>query len=216
MCSYYHQIDLKQLPSSNPFAEENTTPVETTLPNNIVVESPDSQIHTAWTNIRRFPSLYRHPPTKNEYATSSTLSSKPITVLGPRELARQSQLPYEPYRRGQNFSPLDTSVKDARAQPHQLLHQSRINSIPVTVQTSIEHDSSSSEAASGQPSPVSEDEFSYLPSSQSTLVSPIEPQPSLDIARTAIRVEVPIPAPLRIRRAPQSSTEWMDDVCRNF
>lgn len=217
MCSIYNNIDLRQLPASNPFLEGDVSPADVAMPHDIIVESPESQRHTAWTNMRRFPSLHRPSTVKHEISSSSSPLPKPITIFGPRQLARQSQSPYEAYQSSAKSEIQNLSHKDARAQPHKLVHQSRVNSVPLKIHTGIELDDSSTGSTSGQPSPVSDDEFAYLPSSQSTLSRPpTNLYPTINTVQEVSAVDVPVPAPLKVRRTPQSPTEWMNEVCKNL
>lgn len=217
MCSFYNRIDLKQLPTSNPFLDEDASPADIPVPNDIIIESPESQRHTAWTNMRRFPSLYLSAPAKNENSLSSSTLPKPISIFGPQELTRQSQSPYQSYLHGTKSEVQNIPRKDARAQPHKLVHQSRVNSVPLRIHTRVECDDSSTGSTSGQPSPISDDEFAYLPSSRYTITPPqTNSYSAVETAKEVLSVDVPIPAPLKVRRAPQSPTEWMNEACRNL
>lgn len=57
MCLIYKELDLKDLPTSNPFSENVPSPVGPPIPECILIESPAAHQYPAWTDLRRFPSM---------------------------------------------------------------------------------------------------------------------------------------------------------------
>ena len=214
MCSYYTRIDIKLLSTTNPFSEEYLSPVESTLPYNIIVESPESRRHTAWTNLRRFPSL--HSPALLDSTQSSKESSKGITIRGPRELAKEQTVSYQHFRpqqrpATQTFKRSDASITTP---PRRLYYHDRVDSLGSSY--SPVSDTSSSGGPQGSISPVSEDEFAYLPSSPRLWAKTGDMSFLTDTSRVLPDAEVPIPPPLKIRRAEDSSVAWIDQMCKNL
>ena len=214
MCSYYARIDIKLLSTTNPFSEEYLSPVESTLPYNIIVESPESQRHTAWTNLRRFPSL--HNPALLNSTQSSKVSSRGITIRGPKELAKEQNISYQPFRPQQRPATQTSKLFDASSTtpPRRLHHHDRVDSLASSY--SPVSDTSPSADTPSSMSPVSEDEFAYLPSSSQSSTK-TGYMPFMTNTSTVLPdAEVPIPPPLKIRRAEQSSVAWIDQICRNL
>ena len=207
MCSYYQKIDLKHLPTSNPWLE--ASPIDVAVPDNIIVESPEAQKRTAWTNMHRFPSLN----SAKHDATTSPLP-KPMTILGPTQLMKQRLATYNP--RHVQRKPIATS-SDAAQQGNplsrRLSRQGRVASFPSATSTDSDHESLSRTSPSDPSSPVSDEEFEYLPLSQSQSRHPPQSLPSK--FSIGYRMPVPVPTPVRIRH-PQSSTQWMNEACGNF
>lgn len=218
MCSYYARIDIKLLSTSNPFSEEYPSPAEAAMPNNIIVESPESQRHTAWTNLRRFPSLSRRAPPAN--TESSNSSPGYISIRGPRELAKQTDLSCDkPFRPQQQPAAIDSpsrpsSSTSSKSSPHKLQHHNRVDSLQSIY--SPDHDHSSDTSTPRPMSPVSEDEFSYLSSSHERSTKAKYTPFVRDGSRAVSVAEEPLPPPLKIRRAEQSSSAWMDQLCQKL
>jgi len=215
MCLYYHKIDLNQLSTSNPYSEEYPSPVELALPNNIIVETPESQRYSAWSNLRRFPSLNSHPAPDRTDSLSAAQGG--ITVLGPRELAKQQYIPYRPYRAQQQHAANQAS-KPPRASSdasiRKLHHHSRVNSLQSIY--SPDYDHSVEPSTSKSVGPVSEDEFSYLSSSPGQSVDKRFRTFSEGTATIVPDAVVSFPPPLRNRHAEQSSRKWIDQLCQNL
>lgn len=74
MCLIYNEIDLKELPTSNPFSENVPTPIDPSVPECILIESPSAHQYPAWTGLRRFPSM-----TARNGGTTPTQRSSQIT-----------------------------------------------------------------------------------------------------------------------------------------
>lgn len=201
MCSYYLKIDVKHLSTSNPFSEEYSTPAEAAMPSNIIVESPESRKHTAWSNLRRFPSL------DCPAAPASTVSRKAfpghITIRGPRELAKQPNLscnepdlpPQQPAIVRNPSRP--SSSTSSRLSPRKLQHQGRTDSLQSIYALDCDHSSDTSTLKSM--SPVSEDEFSYLSLSHERPIQGRHKPVIRDGSRVFNVAEVPLSAPLRAR-----------------
>lgn len=226
MCSFYTKLDIKQLPLSNPFLDDTSpTPVEVELPSNIVVESPESGVHTAWTNVRRFPSLHQqHIYTDSQTSQQSTPRS--ISIHGPKEMSKQGQFSYVPYNPQQQakknaLRQADTFVSSQR----KLQRHSRIDSFPEAMSEKAASGKSSQNSTPGSLSPVSaddyedddEDEFSYLPSTPK-VVRVFSPQivSVKQPFKHAVTSDVSLPEPLRIRRKEQGPAQWMNEVCQNL
>ena len=211
MCSYYQKIDLKHLPTSNPWLE--ASPIDVAVPDNIIVESPEAQKRTAWTNMHRFPSLNQSACSAKHDATTSP-SPKAITIRGPTQLAKQRPATYDP--RHVQRKPLATStetVQQGNPLSRRLSRQGRVLSFPPVTSADSDHESPSCTSSPDPPSPVSDDEFEYLPTSQLRFKSaPRSHPPRFSIG---YRMPVPVPTPLRIRN-PQSSTQWVNEACANF
>lgn len=177
ICSYYTRIDLRQLPTSNPFLDDFTpTPIEAEVevPNTIVVESPESSQHTAWTNMRRFPSLHRVrmasdlPPLSTSVLSSPQSASRTISIFGPREVSKVEQHPhptFEPQSQRRHI-PIVQSTNSTTTWHPQLQHYNRVDSFPRAMsEGSVSSTSSHGGDTPGNLSPVSDDEeFAYLPS----------------------------------------------------
>lgn len=172
MCSFYTKIDIQQLPLSNPFLDDMTpSPVEVELPNNIVVESPESGVHTAWTNVRRFPSLHQQNLSTGA-RTSQQTTSRTISINGPREMAKQDQFSYTAFHPQLQSNKAPHRASAIVSRQHKLQHHSRVDSFPEAMVEKIVSGKSSQNSTPRSTSPGSvisyaddEDEFSYLPSS---------------------------------------------------
>jgi len=203
MCSYYIRVDIKHLSTSNPFSEEYESPAETAMPNNIIVESPESRRHTAWTNMRRFPSSSRSAAPAN--TESSNSSPGYITILGPTELAKRTNLwCNQPFRLQQQPAAADRSNRplastSSRSSPHKLQHHNRVDSLQSIYSPDYDHSSDTSTPRSM--SPISEDEFSYLPSSHERSTRAKYTPFVRDRSRAVSVAEVPLPPPPKIRHA---------------
>ncbi|KAK5958866.1 hypothetical protein OHC33_000710 [Knufia fluminis] len=218
MCLYYHRIDLEQLSTSNPFSKEYLFPDESPLPNNTIVESPESRRHTAWTNLRRFPSLKSYPAEDSTRFPDAALED--ITVRGPRELSKQRYMPYQPFR-DQQPPTANQTLKLPNTSSHasirKLHHHNRVDSMRSIYSPDDDHSVNTSTPKSV--SPVSEADSPKLSCTSE------QSKPSFDRARwsfegdiptTVSDIEVPFPPPLRVRHAEQSPTIWMDQLCQNL
>lgn len=215
MCSFYIKLDIKQLPLSNPFLDDMTpTPTEVELPNNIVVESPESGIHTAWTNVRRFPSLHQQNLSAGT-RTSQQITTRTISINGPRELAKQDQFSYVAFHPQPRSNKPPHQNSAVVLNQHRLPQHNRIDSFPDAMVEKIMSEKSSQNLTPRSISPASmssyhddddDDEFSYLPSSPkvartfSPRIVAVKQSP-----KRAGASELPYPEPLRIKYKEQGS-----------
>ena len=218
MCSYYTRIDIRSLSTSNPFSTEYLSPAEPNLPNNITIESPESQRHTVWTNLQRFPS-------PNSYAApGSTRPSCPspatITIRGPTELAKLSNHSnYKPYR-PQNHHPPAIEVSHlptsspSTISPRRLQRRNRVDSLQSIYPPESGH--SLHRDTPELTSPVSEDEFLYLPSSPNRVAKLRYTLVARDALEDAAGADMPASPPQGVGRAENSSSTWMNEICRNL
>ena len=89
MCLIYNELDLKELPRSNPFSENVPTPIDSSVPECIFIESPAAQRYTAWTDLRRFPSM---AAATDRNSTSKHHSPRSISIQGPSTFPPQQTL----------------------------------------------------------------------------------------------------------------------------
>lgn len=213
MCSYYTKLDLERLPLSNPFLDDMTpSPVEIQMPSNIVVESPESNRHTAWTNVRRFPSLQRPGTVPREAQPSSQHSPRFISIYGPREMSKQSQYTYVPFSPSRDHAGPEADANTFT--PRKLQHHNRIDSFPQALADESTPGRSSPSSTPRSLSPVSdEDEFSYLPST---------PRVAKAYATRVIILGQPVisqiqrPRPAKTPHQETATTQWMNEACRNL
>lgn len=228
MCSFYTKLDLRQLPVSNPFLDDMTpTPVEAEVevPNNIIVESPESSRHTAWTNMRRFPSLHRPgvipgPPSSSS-SSSPQSASRTISIYGPREMAKLDQHNYVAFNPQQQQRKTDTVYVPSTTASfhHKLQHHNRVDSFPQAMTEEFSSGTSSQSSTPRCQSPVSDDEeFSYLPSTpklaQTQILRPaVVRQPASHVVTT----DASCPEPLRFNKhKEQAAAQWMSEACNTL
>jgi len=222
MCTYYDRINLKELPTSNPFniSDELESPIEPALPNNIIVESPESQRHIAWQNLRRFPSLHTGAAFGGDKQTDAAPT---ISVYGPRELLRPLARPILATRERKSPPPHIKAV--IRSVPvatghRKLQHQDRILSFSDAIVDELEHDPTSLPGTPKSQSSISdEDEFSYLASSTTTptFSSPPKVKSSHDyFVQNTRSLELANSKLLASSQAPSASTAWMAQICSDW
>lgn len=222
MCTYYDRINLKELPTSNPFivSDDLDSPAEPVLPNNIIVESPESQRHIAWENLRRFPSLHMDATMGSDKQTNRTPT---FSIYGPRELTRPAGEPILATKERKSPPPHIKAV--IRRVPvssghHKLQHQDRISSFSDAIVDELEHDPTSLPGTPKSQSSISdEDEFSYLASP--TMTPPFTSLPKVrsphdSFARSNRNIRLANSKLLDSRQAPSASTAWMAQVCQNL
>lgn len=219
MCSIYNKIEIRTLPTSNPWLDIDDTTVDNLVPNTIIVESPTTQKHRVWASIRRFPSLDLLTTSSD---AASTSSSETVSVHEPQELLTEyrgitsskpgSQMAYIPYS--------GNAVRKQVATANVLHQQKRVDSFPETIQ----HDQGipALTATLEFMNPVSEDGFSaFAPSAhkfeavqKSSSGHPHEGQ----YAAYRLANNPLVPPPLRIRHEePDSpSAQYIHDLCRNW
>lgn len=223
MCSYYTKIDLAQIPTSNPFLDGITSPSpvepEAVMPNNIVIESPDSTRHTAWTNMRRFPSLYRPVGKTQRHSmhmpapSSSQPTPRSISIYGPQERSKSDRHSFTSINtQGQQRHSVTVQLSDSAASfHHKLQHYNRVDSFPEAMTDGSVSSISSPGSTPRSLSPVSDDEeFDYLPS----LVRVFETRSPHTVrvkkpVKFAADTSVHVPEPLRFTRYnDQPTTQW--------
>lgn len=228
ICSYYTKIDVRQLATSNPFLDGTLTPtpvdaeveVEVKLPTTIIIESPDSSQQTAWTNLRRFPSLYRapihHEPSllPLSSASSSQITPRTISIYGPREMSKFNQDSYNTF--GQQNWQRNTHIGNSAIRDNsfhrKLQHHNRVNSSHEIVTDGSVSGLSSQSSTPRDLSPVSdEEEFAYLPSSVEVIeVAQPRIMPIRAPADYTAPTNVTVPKPLNFNKyKDRPSAQWM-------
>lgn len=214
MCNYYLNIDLRQLPTSNPFATDDvdSPTVGLELPSNIVVESPESQRYVAWQSIQRFPSLRLDSATADK---EQSPRPKSFTIYRPYE---QPRLPMNNSNTLESprriHSPPPTRVVIRRVPVTIGLHKFQERD-PVSAKAEVEHvdeDQAHSGFTSEPVSPISdEEEVSYL----RAIPTPLHKPQHLPVI-ASVRGCVPAVLQPGTRHSQIPSTEWMAQACRNL
>ena len=197
LCSLYNKINLTTLPSSNPWLdEEEFQPPPTT----IFVESPESARYTAWSNVRRFPSLL---PLAVELDSSSTpVVSSPQEYRG---VVRQNRSTWQSINR----KPLPVV--------HELQRRRRVDSFTAVVQQERNMTPESL-------TPTSEHGFEFgsvpkpveLPAEnrrrKSSVVSREYQYRTFNPSAVSL-----VPAPLRVRsNVSESQSDYINELCQDW
>lgn len=174
ICSYYVKLDLEELPTSNPFIDDDDdmipSPTDVEVPNTIIVETPELGQHTAWTNLRRFPSLYyASPPGPRQVQSTIKSPSRRISIYGPRqvvEFGRSSHVASDSYQQGRAVSSQAHTCDMISSPQRKLQRHDRVDSFPEAMTDDFVYSRSFPRSTAESTSSVSdEEEFSYLPSS---------------------------------------------------
>lgn len=223
MCLIYRQIDIKRLPTTNPFFDDlETSQEESFLPQIIVVDSPDSQRHKAWENVRRFPSL--NPLAEMPASQPQPQASSDISIHGPRRLAAQfnsnNNAAYEHYRLSNKHTPPPQSPPKSIFSGRKIQRKSRVDSFPDAIRTRHNSSSASSTNSVESVSPLSENGFALQEPAVFELEA-VQMKAHYADKESANSVadsdsDYLRPAPLQIRSEPSQSERWMNDLTRNW
>lgn len=212
MCSYYQRIDLRQLPASNPFTDNDldSPSIEPELPNNIIVSSPESQRYVAWQKMQRFPSLK-----PDSVIADPETSQRPgsFTIYGPREQSRLSTHALQSSPGRTYFAPTPRVTKHVPVAIGRTLQ--RQDRVLVPTQAAIEHPDNDQSHGPDSPKSISSmsdtEEFSYL----HTAPAPLH-KPQLPPILTTMTSHVPMTLQAGVRQPQTVSTQWMTQACQNL